>query len=45
MEDLKKVDLEIANIIEEEHHRQENNIELIASENHTSKAVMQAQGS
>ena len=45
MEDLKKVDLEIANIIEEEHQRQENNIELIASENHTSKAVMQAQGS
>ena len=45
MEDLKKIDLEIASIIEEEHQRQENNIELIASENHTSKAVMQAQGS
>jgi len=45
MQDLKRVDSEIANIIEEEHQRQENNIELIASENHTSKAVMQAQGS
>ncbi len=45
MEDLKKVDNEVASIIEEEHQRQELNIELIASENHTSKAVMQAQGS
>ena len=45
MQDLKRVDSEIANIIDEEHQRQENNIELIASENHTSKAVMQAQGS
>ena len=45
MKDLKVVDQEIAGIIEEEHQRQENNIELIASENHTSIAVMQAQGS
>ena len=45
MQDLKRVDSDIFNIIEEEHQRQENNIELIASENHTSKAVMQAQGS
>jgi glycine hydroxymethyltransferase len=45
MEDLKKQDSEIFNVIEEEHSRQENTIELIASENHTSKAVMQAQGS
>ena len=45
MENLKVVDQEIASIIEEEHQRQENNIELIASENHTSIAVMQAQGS
>ncbi|MDD5021401.1 MAG: serine hydroxymethyltransferase [Endomicrobiaceae bacterium] len=45
MEDLKKQDMELFNIIEEEHYRQENTIELIASENHTSKAVMQAQGS
>ncbi|GAB1401991.1 serine hydroxymethyltransferase [Elusimicrobiota bacterium] len=45
MEDLKKQDIELFNVIEEEHSRQENTIELIASENHTSKAVMQAQGS
>lgn len=45
MEDLKKQDAQLFNIIEEEHSRQENTIELIASENHTSKAVMQAQGS
>ena len=45
MKNLKVVDQEIASIIEEEHQRQENNIELIASENHTSIAVMQAQGS
>ena len=45
MKNLKVVDQEIASIIEEEHQRQENNIELIASENHTSVAVMQAQGS
>ena len=45
MEDLKKQDNEVFNVIEEEHSRQENTIELIASENHTSKAVMQAQGS
>ncbi|MFA7074548.1 MAG: serine hydroxymethyltransferase [Endomicrobiaceae bacterium] len=45
MQDLEKVDAEVAGIIEEEHSRQENTIELIASENHTSKAVIQAQGS
>jgi glycine hydroxymethyltransferase len=36
---------DIADIIERETQRQENNIELIASENFTSKAVMEAMGS
>jgi glycine hydroxymethyltransferase len=45
MQELERVDAEVAGIIEEEHSRQENTIELIASENHTSKAVIQAQGS
>ena len=38
-------DPQLAAIIEEEHQRQLNNIELIASENFTSPAVMEAQGS
>lgn len=41
---LKNVDQEIFNLIEEEEERQEYNIELIASENFTSKAVMEAMG-
>lgn len=41
---LKHVDQEIFHLIEEEEQRQENNIELIASENFTSKAVMEAMG-
>lgn len=41
---LKKLDPEIFNLIEEEKHRQEENIELIASENFTSQAVMEAAG-
>ncbi len=48
MLDLKhipSVDPEIAKIIEEEAERQEFGLELIASENFTSKAVMEAQGS
>lgn len=48
MLDLKhipSVDPEIAKIIEEEAERQEYGLELIASENFTSKAVMEAQGS
>ena len=40
-----KVDPELWKIIEEENHRQEEHIELIASENYVSKAVMEAQGS
>lgn len=42
---LRNVDPDIFHLIEEEENRQENNIELIASENFTSKAVMEAVGS
>ena len=42
---LKKVDPEIYQAIVRELHRQHNNIELIASENFTSEAVLEAQGS
>lgn len=41
---LKDQDKEIFALIEEEEERQEYNIELIASENFTSKAVMEAMG-
>jgi len=43
--DLKTLDPEIFSIIEKERRRQEDGLELIASENYTSMAVMQAQGS
>ena len=42
---LKTVDGEIANAIEHERLRQQENLELIASENFVSPAVMEAQGS
>ncbi|MBW7902326.1 MAG: serine hydroxymethyltransferase [Rhodocyclaceae bacterium] len=42
---LNKVDPELWQAIEEENRRQEDHIELIASENYVSHAVMQAQGS
>ena len=42
---LKHVDPEVAEVIEHERLRQQENIELIASENFTSPAVMEAQGS
>ncbi len=42
---LAKVDPEIAAIVERENRRQEEHIELIASENYASPAVMAAQGS
>ncbi|MBR1642700.1 MAG: serine hydroxymethyltransferase [Butyrivibrio sp.] len=45
LEEVRKVDPEIASLIEEEVERQNNHIELIASENWTSKAVMSAMGS
>jgi glycine hydroxymethyltransferase len=42
---VKEIDPVIANLITKEQIRQEEGIELIASENFTSKAVMEAQGS
>lgn len=44
-EDLKDFDSDIYAAIEEELKRQQDNVELIASENIVSKAVLQAQGS
>jgi len=43
--DISEVDPELASLIAEEKARQINGIELIGSENFTSKAVMQALGS
>ncbi|MFL0248577.1 serine hydroxymethyltransferase [Candidatus Clostridium stratigraminis] len=45
LDNVKKVDQEIFNVIKSEMDRQENKIELIASENFTSSAVMEAMGS
>lgn len=45
LENIKEVDSEIFNAIKMEMERQENKIELIASENFTSSAVMEAMGS
>ncbi len=45
LEELKNVDPEIAQAIMDEQQRQNNHIELIASENWVSKAVMAAMGS
>ena len=45
LDEVKKVDPEIAKAIEDEMQRQNDHIELIASENWTSKAVMAAMGS
>lgn len=45
MKEIKKIDPEIAKIIGEEQDRQDNNIELIASENFVSEAVKEAAGS
>ena len=45
LEELRSVDPEIASLIEKEVDRQNDHIELIASENWTSKAVMAAMGS
>ncbi|HCP06324.1 MAG TPA: glycine hydroxymethyltransferase [Verrucomicrobiales bacterium] len=44
-QDLARTDERVAKAIRLEHRRQSENIELIASENFTSPAVMQAQGS
>ncbi len=45
LEFLRQSDPEIYNLIVKEHDRQQNTLELIASENHTSKAIMEAAGS
>ena len=42
---LEAIDPELWHVIQQEHQRQEQHIELIASENYTSPAVMTAQGS
>jgi len=45
MKNLKQTDPEIFNLIEDEEKRQEEVLEMIPSENYTSKAVMEALGS
>lgn len=45
MKHLESVDPEVAHFIQKEQNRQEMGLELIASENYCSKAVMEAQGS
>jgi len=45
MTPLEKTDPEVFNIIVREKERQQHRLELIASENFTSTAVMEAQGS
>src|SRR5699024_4469426 len=45
MDHLKQADRELFDAIEEERGRQQDNIELIASENFVSEAVMEAMGS
>src|SRR3954451_6477738 len=42
---LRQVDPNVAELIEKERHRQQTTLELIASENHVSAAVMEAAGS
>ncbi|MHC0551738.1 serine hydroxymethyltransferase [Salinicoccus sp. CNSTN-B1] len=42
---IESQDLKLFEAMEDEHNRQKNNIELIASENFVSEAVMEAQGS
>ena len=41
---LKDTDIELFNYIEDEKNRQQNNIELIASENFVSPSVLEAVG-
>ncbi len=45
MDYLKNTDVEIYEIIKKEKEREENNLELIASENFVSRSVLEAQGS
>ena len=44
MENIQKFDSELYDIIKREENRQQNNIELIASENFVSKAILEAAG-
>lgn len=44
-QDLSAADAEVAQLIQSETHRQQDGLEMIASENYASQAVMQAQGS
>ncbi len=44
-DNLEREDEQIAHLVQKEKERQENSIELIASENFVSKAVMEAMGS
>ena len=44
-DNLKAADGDIYELIQKEYRRQEEGLEMIASENYTSKAVMEAQGS
>ena len=45
LRDLKSADPEVNAAIDREHHREEEGLELIASENYVSRAVLEAQGS
>src|SRR6185436_7346166 len=45
MEALKSADPEVHRLLVEEAHRQEHHLEMIASENYTSRAVIEAMGS
>ncbi len=45
LSELRRIDPEVAAAIEGEERRQQDNLELIASENITGRAVLQAQGS
>ena len=45
LKSLKEVDPEIQAALDGEHHREEYGLEMIASENYASRAVMEAQGS
>ena len=42
---INKIDPELAKAVKQEQQRQEEHIELIASENYTSQAIMDLQGS
>src|SRR5207244_6672459 len=45
LSELERIDPEIYRVLQQEEERQEHNLELIASENVVSRAVLEAQGS